>query len=75
MKASETTGRKVKVFAVEKNPYAIVTLFTLKEEVWKDKVDVIPGDMRNWKPREDQVNRFEHFDVVSTLFTNCRDHR
>jgi len=29
----------VKVYAVEKNPYAVVTLRQEKEETWKDKVD------------------------------------
>ena len=48
-------GRKIKVFAVEKNPYAVITLLTKKEEVWHDRVDVISSDMREWKPTEDQV--------------------
>ncbi len=53
--AAEMSGRQIKVFAVEKNPYAVVTLLTKKEEVWHDKVDVISSDMREWKPTEDQV--------------------
>jgi protein arginine N-methyltransferase 5 len=53
--AAEMAGRQIKVFAVEKNPYAVVTLLTKKEEVWHDKVDVISSDMREWKPTEDQV--------------------
>ncbi len=38
LRAAEAASRNVKVFAVEKNPYAVITLLTLKEEEWKDKV-------------------------------------
>ena len=37
---------------MEKNPNAIVTLLTQKEETWGDSVDVISSDMRLWKPEE-----------------------
>ncbi|XP_052284761.1 protein arginine N-methyltransferase 5-like isoform X2 [Dreissena polymorpha] len=38
-----------KVYAVEKNPNAVVTLENLKEELWGDKVDVVSCDMRHWE--------------------------
>lgn len=47
-------SRKIHVYAVEKNPNAIVTLLTQKEESWKDKVDVISSDMRKWNPEESE---------------------
>ena len=53
--AAEAVERKVKLYAVEKNPYAVVTLLTLKEEKWGDSVEVISSDMREWKPTQDQV--------------------
>ena len=52
LQAASLANRKIKVFAVEKNPNAIVTLLTQKEETWGDSVDVISSDMRMWKPEE-----------------------
>lgn len=46
--ASQACGRRIKVYAVEKNPNAVVTLLTLKQEEWGDKVTVVSSDMRNW---------------------------
>ena len=46
-------NRKIKVFAVEKNANAIVTLLTHKEETWGDRVDVISSDMREWRPENE----------------------
>ena len=40
---------------MEKNPNAVVTLLDQKERLWGDTVDVVFGDMRQWKPKtEDQ---------------------
>lgn len=49
LRASESSGRKVKVIAVEKNTNAVVTLQAQKDEQWGDKVEVVSGDMREWK--------------------------
>lgn len=35
--ASTNVGRKIKMYVIEKNPNAIVTLCGLQEEMWKDK--------------------------------------
>lgn len=35
--ASANVKRKVKIYVVEKNPNAIVTLAALQEEMWPDK--------------------------------------
>jgi len=48
--ASQKAERKIKVFAVEKNPNAVVTLQQLKIELWGDQVEVISSDMRDWDP-------------------------
>ncbi|KAI3877528.1 hypothetical protein MKX03_030638, partial [Papaver bracteatum] len=47
--AAEETGRKLKVYAVEKNPNAVVTLHSLvKLEGWENQVTVVSSDMRCW---------------------------
>ncbi|WCJ30569.1 Protein arginine N-methyltransferase 5 [Euphorbia peplus] len=49
LQAAEETGRKVIVYAVEKNPNAVVTLHSLvKLEGWEDIVTIISCDMRHW---------------------------
>lgn len=48
LNAADKAERKVKVYAVEKNPNAIVTLMSQKEETWHDKVTVVSSDMRYW---------------------------
>ncbi|XP_072169677.1 protein arginine N-methyltransferase 5-like [Diadema setosum] len=52
LKAAEQADRKVHVYAVEKNPNAAVTLFSLKEDKWGDMVTVVQSDMREWKAPE-----------------------
>lgn len=48
--ASRSSGRRVRVFAVEKNPNAVVTLRgrCRRDEGWA-AVTVVPGDMREWE--------------------------
>ncbi|KAF3600648.1 hypothetical protein F2Q69_00033101 [Brassica cretica] len=51
--AAEETGRKMKVYAVEKNPNAVVTLHNLvKMEGWEGIVTIISCDMRFWSAPE-----------------------
>ncbi|XP_073973085.1 protein arginine N-methyltransferase 5 [Rhodnius prolixus] len=50
--AANSANRKIKCYAVEKNPNAIVTLYSLKAEEWGDKVEVVACDMRLWNPPE-----------------------
>ncbi|CAN1246563.1 Protein arginine N-methyltransferase 1.5 [Linum grandiflorum] len=53
LQAAEETGRKIKVYAVEKNPNAVVTLHSLvKLEGWEDVVTIISCDMRFWEAPE-----------------------
>lgn len=44
--AAESAGKKVKVYAVEKNPNAIVTLRNMQKEPGWENVTIVPGDMR-----------------------------
>jgi len=50
LNASQLTGRKIRVFAIEKNPNAVVTLQQHQLEVWGDQVTVVSTDMRDWNP-------------------------
>ncbi|RID50766.1 hypothetical protein BRARA_H01473, partial [Brassica rapa] len=53
LQAAEETDRKLKVYAVEKNPNAVVTLHNLvKMEGWEDMVTIISCDMRFWTAPE-----------------------
>jgi len=49
LKASQTTGVPVEVWAVEKNPNAYVLLQRHNEEDWGGVVNVVKSDMRAWK--------------------------
>ncbi|MQL94125.1 hypothetical protein Taro_026774 [Colocasia esculenta] len=53
LQAAEETGRKLKVYAVEKNPNAVVTLHSLiKLEGWEKLVTIVSCDMRCWDAPE-----------------------
>ncbi|XP_068642321.1 protein arginine N-methyltransferase 5-like [Aristolochia californica] len=53
LQAAEETGRKLKVYAVEKNPNAVVTLHSLiKLEGWEKMVTIVSSDMRCWNAPE-----------------------
>ncbi|KAF3446026.1 hypothetical protein FNV43_RR11204 [Rhamnella rubrinervis] len=53
LQAAEETGRKLRVYAVEKNPNAVVTLHSLvKLEGWENIVTIISSDMRHWDAPE-----------------------
>ncbi|KAL9259330.1 arginine N-methyltransferase 1.5-like protein [Drosera capensis] len=53
LQAAEETGRKLRVYAVEKNPNAVVTLHSLvKLEGWEDIVTIVSSDMRLWDAPE-----------------------
>ena len=47
--ASVKAGKKLRVFAVEKNPNAVITLRNMKETEGWDNVTIISSDMRKWK--------------------------
>lgn len=52
LKAAKEAQRKVKMYAVEKNPNAIVTLETLNDEEWNGAVTVVSCDMRLYEAPE-----------------------
>ncbi|KAL1207139.1 Protein arginine N-methyltransferase 1.5 [Cardamine amara subsp. amara] len=53
LQAAKDTGRKLKVYAVEKNPYAVVTLhYMVKKRGWEGIVTIISCDMRFWSAPE-----------------------
>ena len=53
LRASEASRRKIRVFAVEKNPNAVITLQQQQLEMWGDMVTVVSSDMRDWNPPEE----------------------
>ncbi|XP_014230070.1 protein arginine N-methyltransferase 5 [Trichogramma pretiosum] len=52
LNASISTRTTIKLYAVEKNPNAIITLQALKKEMWGDQVTIVSSDMREWKAPE-----------------------
>ncbi|XP_058222514.1 protein arginine N-methyltransferase 1.5 [Rhododendron vialii] len=53
LQAAEETGRKLRVYAVEKNPNAVITLHNLvKLEGWENIVTIVSCDMRCWDAPE-----------------------
>ncbi|XP_076764519.1 protein arginine N-methyltransferase 5 isoform X2 [Xylocopa sonorina] len=52
LNASELANQPVKIYAVEKNPNAVLTLQALEKDLWDDKVTVVSCDMREWNPPE-----------------------
>ncbi|KAJ8952111.1 hypothetical protein NQ314_007604 [Rhamnusium bicolor] len=52
LNVSYTLNRKVKVYAVEKNPYAVNTLIDRVKNEWCNKVTLINEDMRTYEPPE-----------------------
>lgn len=51
--AAKQADRNIrKVYAVEKNPNAVVTLENLRDEMWGNKVEVVSCDMRQWNAPE-----------------------
>ncbi|CAK9163785.1 unnamed protein product, partial [Ilex paraguariensis] len=53
LQAAEETGRTLRVYAVEKNPNAVVTLHSLVNlEGWENIVTIVSSDMRCWDAPE-----------------------
>ncbi|GFT96389.1 protein arginine N-methyltransferase 5 [Nephila pilipes] len=50
--AAKNAQRLIKIYAVEKNPNATVTLFAQQDEMWGDQVTVVACDMRDFNPPE-----------------------
>uniref|UniRef100_A0A8C7S0L3 Protein arginine N-methyltransferase 5 n=1 Tax=Oncorhynchus mykiss TaxID=8022 RepID=A0A8C7S0L3_ONCMY len=48
LRAAKQADRKLRIYAVEKNPNAVVTLENWKFEEWGDQVTVVSCDMREW---------------------------
>ncbi|XP_065829038.1 protein arginine N-methyltransferase 5-like [Oscarella lobularis] len=52
LQAGEKARRLVRVYAIEKNVNAVVTLRNMKREEWHDQVTVVSCDMRHWQAPE-----------------------
>ncbi|KAL8897353.1 MAG: hypothetical protein Q9192_002617 [Flavoplaca navasiana] len=49
LRASETAGVKIELWAVEKNPNAFVLLQHHNEHSWSNQVHLVQSDMRSWE--------------------------
>ncbi|PAA83204.1 hypothetical protein BOX15_Mlig014197g3 [Macrostomum lignano] len=56
--AGRQSGRRIRVFAVEKNGNAVNTLLNRSLSEWPDSVVVLPTDMRQLKPTDLQADIF-----------------
>ncbi|XP_061695397.1 protein arginine N-methyltransferase 5 [Syngnathoides biaculeatus] len=52
LRAAKQADRKLKVYAIEKNPNAVITLENWRFEEWGDQVTVVLSDMRDWTSPE-----------------------
>ncbi|XP_066578980.1 protein arginine N-methyltransferase 5 [Amia ocellicauda] len=52
LRAAAQADRQIRVYAVEKNPNAVVTLENWRFEEWGDQVTVVSCDMRDWAAPE-----------------------
>ncbi|XP_067389188.1 protein arginine N-methyltransferase 5 isoform X1 [Emydura macquarii macquarii] len=52
LRASRQASRRVRIYAVEKNPNAVVTLESWQYEEWGSQVRVVSCDMREWAAPE-----------------------
>ncbi|XP_073431544.1 protein arginine N-methyltransferase 5 [Dendrobates tinctorius] len=52
IRAAKQAERLIKVYAVEKNPNAVITLEGWRYEEWGNQVTVVSSDMREWNPPE-----------------------
>ena len=49
LSAQKTSGVKIKLFAIEKNPHAVVILREKNKTEWNGVVQIVATDMRQWK--------------------------
>uniref|UniRef100_A0A8D3C2V9 Protein arginine N-methyltransferase 5 n=1 Tax=Scophthalmus maximus TaxID=52904 RepID=A0A8D3C2V9_SCOMX len=52
LRAARQADRKLKIYAVEKNPNAVITLENWRFEEWGEQVTVVSCDMREWAAPE-----------------------
>ncbi|KAJ8666933.1 hypothetical protein QAD02_008595 [Eretmocerus hayati] len=52
LNASINAKQRIKVYAVEKNPNAVLTLQALQREMWGNVVTIVSSDMREWNAPE-----------------------
>ncbi|XP_056382794.1 protein arginine N-methyltransferase 5 isoform X2 [Hyla sarda] len=52
IRAAKQADRLIKIYAVEKNPNAVITLEGWRYEEWGSQVTVVSSDMREWNPPE-----------------------
>lgn len=74
LQASASTGVRIKLYAVEKNPNAYVLLQRHNEEAWAKQVIVVKSDMRAWRGPIQDDGSVAHVDIlVSELLGSFAD--
>lgn len=69
--AAAATGRKLKVYAVEKNVAAVVHIQAMVvAQGWQDVVTIVGQDMRLWEPAE-KVGGAGHKGVLCCAVLYC----
>ena len=66
LRAADRCGRKMRVYALEKNPNAVITLNSMleSEPLWADRVTIIDGDMRDASPALDEKGGEIKADII-----------
>lgn len=63
--ASESSGVPIFVYALDKNPNAVVTLRNMRiTENWVGKVEVVESDMRDFRWMPQNLHSFTHHSVI-----------
>ena len=52
IQAAKRANRTVKIYALEKNPSAVVVLKSKNKDSWQNMVTIVQADMRYWDPPE-----------------------
>jgi len=52
LKAADDTKKKIELFAIEKNKFAVYILKKRNSQEWNNRVTIISSDMRKWNPTE-----------------------
>lgn len=75
LKAAQSTGTAIRLWALEKNQNAYVYLLRQNKNVWNNQVTVVKTDMRGWEgPRVKGTDRISKVDIlVSELLGSFGD--
>ncbi|XP_057245096.1 protein arginine N-methyltransferase 5-like [Malurus melanocephalus] len=73
LRAARQFGVRVRIYAVEKNPNAVVTLENCQWEEWGSQVSVISRDMRRWEAPEPPLLIPDRLLIIDRSLINYRN--